>query len=298
MATAPNEIITRVGSIQGQVWQTVSSTVGEACSEPITFASAITVSTTPSDILAEFSAPVLSIQYTFADQPDHVQAIVMPQDTLLAFASLVLGRDVEEANENLIADIRPALEGIVQGICLAAGNIINVPVSVTGLNIRHQIFSFPSNLQRATELVRTQVAMSGEGFSGTLIWLMDTEAAAVLLGITVETNEENSVFETIQGGSVQTNKSSEECSLDMFMDIPLQISVELGRVRMNIKDIVDLGIGSIIEIEKGAGEPVDVLVNGRPVARGEVVVIDENFGVRITEIITSSERSNRQGEAA
>jgi flagellar motor switch protein FliN len=83
---------------------------------------------------------------------------------------------------------------------------------------------------------------------------------------------------------------SEAQNLDIVMDIPLEVSVELGRKRMSIRDILDLGSGSIVELDKIAGEPVDLLVNGRLVARGEVVVIEDNFGVRITEIVGSAAR--------
>jgi flagellar motor switch protein FliN len=73
-------------------------------------------------------------------------------------------------------------------------------------------------------------------------------------------------------------------------DIPLEVTVELGRTRLLIRDILDLGAGSIIELDKLAGEPVDLFANGLLVARGEVVVIDDNFGVRVTEIITAADR--------
>lgn len=78
---------------------------------------------------------------------------------------------------------------------------------------------------------------------------------------------------------------------DRVQDIPLEITVELGRTRLLIRDILELGIGSIVELEKMAGEPVDLLANGLLIARGEVVVIEDNFGVRITEIITAVERN-------
>jgi flagellar motor switch protein FliN/FliY len=74
------------------------------------------------------------------------------------------------------------------------------------------------------------------------------------------------------------------------MDIPLQVTVELGRTKRSVKEILELTAGSIIELDKLAGEPVDILVNNRLVAQGEVVVIDENFGVRLTDIISQSDR--------
>lgn len=73
-------------------------------------------------------------------------------------------------------------------------------------------------------------------------------------------------------------------------DIPLEVTVELGRTRLLIRDIMDLSVGSIIELDKIAGEPVDLFANGLLVARGEVIVIDDNFGVRVTEIITAGDR--------
>jgi flagellar motor switch protein FliN/FliY len=79
-------------------------------------------------------------------------------------------------------------------------------------------------------------------------------------------------------------------SYNRVQDIPLEITVELGRTKLLITDILELGSGSIIELEKVAGEPVDLLANGLLVARGEVVVIEDNFGVRITEIITNADR--------
>ncbi|WP_058303940.1 flagellar motor switch phosphatase FliY [Gorillibacterium timonense] len=83
---------------------------------------------------------------------------------------------------------------------------------------------------------------------------------------------------------------AEESNLGLLMDIPLKVTVELGRSKMLIKDILQLSQGSIIELDKLAGEPVDILVNNKLIAKGEVVVIDENFGVRVTDIINQWER--------
>lgn len=76
-------------------------------------------------------------------------------------------------------------------------------------------------------------------------------------------------------------------NLDLLLDVKMPLVVELGRTRMLIRDILELGPGSVIELDKAAGEPVDLLVNGKLIARGEVVVIDENFGLRITELADS-----------
>ena len=79
-------------------------------------------------------------------------------------------------------------------------------------------------------------------------------------------------------------------NIGLLMDVTMNMTVELGRATMTIKDILGLGEGSIIELQKLAGEPVDLLVNGKLIAKGEVVVIDENFGVRVTDIISPMDR--------
>lgn len=93
-----------------------------------------------------------------------------------------------------------------------------------------------------------------------------------------------SEFENVKADS-QSHRN-----LDMLLDIPLKVTVELGRTKRSVEDILDLTSGSIIELDKLAGEPVDILVNNKLIAQGEVVVIDENFGVRVTDIISQTDR--------
>jgi len=78
--------------------------------------------------------------------------------------------------------------------------------------------------------------------------------------------------------------------LDLVLDIPLEVSVELGRTHMLVNELLQLGQGSVIELTKLAGEPMEILVNGKLVARGEVVVVNEKFGIRLTDIISPIER--------
>lgn len=79
-------------------------------------------------------------------------------------------------------------------------------------------------------------------------------------------------------------------NLDFLLDITLQITVEVGRCRMSIQDLLQLGQGSVVELSKLAGEPLDILVNDKAVARGEAVIVNEKFGVRITDVISPAER--------
>lgn len=85
--------------------------------------------------------------------------------------------------------------------------------------------------------------------------------------------------------------------IGMLLDVPVQLSIELGRKRMPIKQVLQLAQGSVVELDARAGDPMDVLVNGFLIARGEVVVVNDRFGVRLTDIVTPSERMRRLGKA-
>ena len=87
--------------------------------------------------------------------------------------------------------------------------------------------------------------------------------------------------------------SVNDANIGLILDVPLQVTVELGRTKKSIKEILELSNGSIVELDKLAGEPVDIHVNGKLLAKGEVVVIDENFGVRITDIVSPLERAQK-----
>lgn len=88
----------------------------------------------------------------------------------------------------------------------------------------------------------------------------------------------------------EAGKADSSLNLDFIMDIPLTLTVELGRSRMLINELLQLGQGSVIELTKIAGEPMDIFVNQRLIARGEVVVVNEKFGVRLTDIVSPAER--------
>ncbi len=103
---------------------------------------------------------------------------------------------------------------------------------------------------------------------------------------TVTTPAENQVFKPLD--SVQPTASPRE--LEMIMDIPVKLSVELGRTRITIKQLLELAQGSVLALDGLAGEPMDILINSYLIAQGEVVVVDDRYGIRITEIITPSER--------
>ncbi len=99
-----------------------------------------------------------------------------------------------------------------------------------------------------------------------------------------------SPVQTAAPPAVSETVGTQDANLERLLDIPLVLSAQLGNTRMLIKDLLQLGPGSIVELDKLAGEPLEVLVNERLVARGEVVMVNEKFGIRLTDVISPSER--------
>lgn len=125
------------------------------------------------------------------------------------------------------------------------------------------------DLEQQRQMLRDDAAKQGE----------DKEAAA-----DTETAAPAAVADAPAEISVGDQK------LDMILDIPLQLSVELGRTKMLINDLLQLGQGSVIELTKLVGEPLEIMVNEKLIAKGEVVVVNEKFGVRLTEVLSAKER--------
>jgi flagellar motor switch protein FliN/FliY len=111
-------------------------------------------------------------------------------------------------------------------------------------------------------------------------------------------NVENLAEKLAEGAAVEGEVSAEQAAIDeakdrnlaLILDIPLRVTVELGRTKMPVNELLNLGQGSVIELNKLAGEPMEVFVNDKLIARGEAVVVNEKFGVRLTDIISTKER--------
>lgn len=99
-------------------------------------------------------------------------------------------------------------------------------------------------------------------------------------------------YEKAQFGQLQSDgrPGNEDVNLDVILDIPVTLSVEIGRTKQTIRNLLQLNQGSVVEMDRLAGEPMDVLVNGTLIAHGEVVVVNEKFGIRLTDVISAAER--------
>lgn len=97
-------------------------------------------------------------------------------------------------------------------------------------------------------------------------------------------------FQELNGTAPGRGIREEEINMDVILDVPVTISMEIGRTRINIRNLLQLNQGSVVELDRLAGEPMDVLVNGTLIAHGEVVVVKDKFGIRLTDVISPSER--------
>lgn len=106
------------------------------------------------------------------------------------------------------------------------------------------------------------------------------------------------LFEELSAADHQEShleQNSDPLNIDLVMDVPVTVSIEMGRAQVNIRQLLNLKQGSVVELDRYAGEPVDVLVNGTLVAHGEVVVVNEKFGIRLTDVVSPVERISKLG---
>ncbi len=164
-------------------------------------------------------------------------------------------------------------------------DLVKITYNINIENLINSKFYHIMDLQLATDLAKIKGGSSGSGQQQAMqSHSYDAvESSGQQVGI-------NPVKFPPLGESVPYGAGS---NISLLMDVPMTLTVELGRTRQLVRDILGLGEGSIIELDKLAGEPVDLLVNGKLIAKGEVVVIDENFGVRVTDIVSPAERVNK-----
>ena len=215
---------------------------------------------------------------------------------------------IGEAMNQMMGSAATALSEVTKG------SVDVTPPKIERVNFDEEKASFPP-VYNDDEVVEVRFKMKiGDLVNGDMMQLMSPSFAkkfASFLTSSLKSEEKKEETSSVQQ---QAQKSDERPSqqtvkraefqefeepsststpphkLDTLLDIPLEISVELGRTTMTLKQVLDLGLGSLIELEKLTGEPVDILVNGKAVAEGEVVVIGENFGVRVTRILSKKER--------
>lgn len=122
-------------------------------------------------------------------------------------------------------------------------------------------------------------------------WAAALEESGDTAEAEAEVEVESARFQELQDDAAQI--STGDTNLDSILDVPVTISMEIGRTRINIRNLLQLNQGSVVELDRLAGEPMDVLVNGTLIAQGEVVVVNDKFGIRLTDVISPADRVKR-----
>lgn len=281
------------------------------------------------DKLIASADPVLQTTFSFPDLVADEAVLAFPQSSAGVLADLIGGGDGSTSGTRVtlldeeMKQVADAMSGVIQGLSIAIGNALSRPLMVGACATALEALTLPPAFAVSGEAVQVSIDFNIEGVLKSYLRLFFTPdfARAILPAaesmhsastgqdgleqLSEDATEPISSATSSMGATSSTFQpfdafgSAPETlphGMDLIMDIPLDVSVELGRVKMLIKDVLELATGSIVELERVAGEPVDMLVNGKLVAKGEVVVIDDNFGIRITEILSTSDRLSSLGK--
>ena len=198
------------------------------------------------------------------------------------FASL--GGDMADIRDAKVPDLGNSSDVPVIEVLVAVGDRVKKDQGLVTLESDKATMEVPAPF---AGIVREITVKLGDALSeGHVVARIEVEEGAVAPAPAAAQNAGDSVFKPLNKGAPSGNMRD----LEMVMNIPVKLTVELGRTRITIKQLLELAQGSVIELEGLAGEPMDILINGYLIAQGEVVVVDDKYGIRITEIITPSER--------
>lgn len=321
MQELSSEVLTNFIVAQSQLWSQVAKNLSEQNGVEIGIPTP-TVSVVPlSDLTGMTASESLFAQFGFSELPDHWQILSFrgrnqsDQVNWQALASAVMGQTPESISEEIIQAVQAFIAPVLQELAAVLTQMKGSALTLADAQVLYEPLTMPADLLQVNELIeaRLEFRLGGREPAVEVSWFLSESSARFLTGgeLSDSVGEETpfvsdkpvdpsplspsaEVYD-FSSYSQEARSLEDDRSLDLLMDIPLEVSVELGRIEMLIRDVLELGAGSIIELRKAAGEPVDVLVNGCLIARGEVVVVEDNFGVRITEIPSPSERIQRLG---
>lgn len=317
MSEVSAELLTQFVVKQAQVWQSVAMYLSEQNNTLVEIPTPQSSATPIGDLTGLTADPVLHIQAQFAELSDAPCLFVVGEqpseraDSQRALLEATLGSAPDAIDDAALNAVQAFGQHLMQGLAIAFGNLTSKTFTPDQITARQEPIVFPANFLSVDEVIATRFTVQiPERPPFTLTWLLTENLARALLGMKpAESDPLASLLmepEPAAPTAAPTptpaafnifadNDNSREQNLDLLLDIPLEVSVELGRVTMLIRELLEVGTGSIVELQKAAGEPVEVLVNGRLIARGEVVVVEDNFAVRITEILSPAERIQRLG---
>ncbi|MCS7208146.1 MAG: flagellar motor switch protein FliN [Fimbriimonadales bacterium] len=315
MSEVSAELLTQFVVKQAQVWQGVALHLSEQNNTLVEIPTPASTAVPIGDLTGLTVDPVLHLHARFAEQSDAPCLFIVGEQpseraaTQKALLEALMGSAPAEIDDAALHATQEFGTHLMQGLAIAFGNLSGKIFTPQQVEAKYEPVAFPPNFLTVDEVIATRFTVqipNREPF--TLTWLLTEELGRALLGMQpAETDPLASLMTTAEPTQAPATpapmgynpfaevEEQPERNIDLLLDIPLEVSVELGRVTMLVRELLEVGTGSIVELQKAAGEPVEVLVNGRLIARGEVVVVEDNFAVRITEIVSPVERVQRLG---
>jgi len=306
-----------ISDLMSSSFQMAGNVLGTILAKNARFSNPITESRTSSDLANELGQNTVCIFSRISGLFQGTVSLVLAQENASKIAGIMMGgvspAGMDMAQVQTLKDCLSPMMGTITaqlGMKLG-GSLTGSPPEVVAVNS-------PSDLRlpEGNSLVKTQFTLTIDSIGSFKInYILSLDNARTILDISKSGGagaQGGGLNIPLQGGMgvgvgfgqqpqigikgvsfpslANAGPPSGNTNLNLLMDVQMSLTVELGRTKMYIKDILGLGEGSIIELDKLAGEPVDLLVNGKLIAKGEVVVIDENFGVRVTDIVSPQER--------
>ncbi len=278
-----------------------------------------------SDVKKKFHGKKVIVRVDYTKGLNGTNAFIMEPHVVAVVSDIMMGGSGENVSDELndirLSAVGEAMNQMMGAAATSLSEIIKKPVDISPPTVEEVDFddeniNFPP-VYEGEKVVEVHFKMKvGDLVEGDMMQLMSPSFAkqfASFLTNTLPAEMEKETEEPVEKKAEETAEEPKKApkqsvkkvefqelkeeethvpsaKLDALLDIPLNISVELGRTSMTLKQVLDLGSGSLVELDKLTGEPVDILVNGKVIAEGEVVVIGENFGIRITKILSKKER--------
>jgi len=272
------------------------------------------------EVLASAAAPFYVVLGEYSGAANGMQILSISKKDVDAAAGITGLADVEE--EKQFQRVQKIIGTMFESVAKSMSALLEAEIShsLSGMDTVEQLEDFPlANFTKEQWFVEAKFELNIGGKQNVRFHLCIPVALATQLAAILtepfndeeieeirempmqsdkqpnETIQETPTVQNVQFSSFDNTETAqtEPNNLNMLLDIPLQVTVELGRTKRMVKDILEISQGSIIELDKLAGEPVDILINNKLIAVGEVVVIDENFGVRVTDVLSTAERISK-----
>jgi flagellar motor switch protein FliN/FliY len=322
MGPAPEGIVESdlddLKTLSSDIAQSMGMTLSTITGKPVSIESDSAEMMTRDSYTADLAGQVVQVMADYTEGAPGMHSYVLSEEPAKQVAALMMAQEEGDLTEM-------ALSALTEGFSQMSGAAVTQISDKSGLSlstgdVRASLLDNPGDITLPEgNFIRVRYNITTDGKSSFLDEIFDEGVAQTLVsgGGTPQAAaqpaaaapqqdfqpgiQQADIFGTQQAGNVgvqpvqfsplsQAEQPALTGNIGLLMDVSMQLTVELGRTKMLIKDILGMGEGTIVELDKLAGEPVDLLVNGKLIAKGEVVVIDENFGVRVTDIISPMER--------